>query len=119
MEHRLHLRFPAQFFSSFSSLSVVRGEGHVVDLSLRGCRIFSLTEVKVGTLLQVWIQAPTEDLPIEIPEAIVRWHRANMFGLEFVSLLPDSWARLQRVVTVLAAESSPGANTSVGCGLPE
>lgn len=101
MENRKYPRFPVQFRSSFSSANVVSGEGHLVDLSIRGCRVFSMTAVKAGTALQVRVQVSGDEPPIHIAQAVVRWCRANSFGLEFVTLSPDEWARLQHVVKEL------------------
>jgi hypothetical protein len=101
MENRKHPRFPVQFHSSFSSANIVSGEGNLVDLSIRGCQVFSRTEVKAGTALQVRIQVSGDEPPIHIAQAVVRWCRANRFGLEFVTLTPDEWARLQHVVKEL------------------
>lgn len=104
MEHRQHPRFPVQFRSSFSSANVVSGEGNLSDLSIRGCRVFSITEVKPGTTLELRIEISDDEPPIQIKQAIVRWYRGSEFGLEFVSLTPDEWARLQHVVKLLEME---------------
>ncbi|HSA60678.1 MAG TPA: PilZ domain-containing protein [Nitrospiraceae bacterium] len=104
MENRKHPRFPVQFHSSFSSANVVSGEGNLGDLSIRGCRVFSMTEVKPGTTLQLRIEIPDDEPPIQVTQAIVRWCRNGSFGLEFVSLTPDEWARLQHVVKELEME---------------
>jgi hypothetical protein len=88
MENRKHPRFPVQFHSSFRSANIVSGEGNLV-------------EVKAGTALQVRVQVSPDESPIHIAEAVVRWCRASSFGLEFVTLSPDEWARLQRVVKEL------------------
>lgn len=112
MEHRQHLRFPVQFSSSFSSINLVRGEGTVVDISISGCRIFSMTEVKVGTALQLLIHVSKEDPPIQVAQAIVRWYRENTFGLAFLSLLPEAWPRLQQVVKELEREPYQCGNPS-------
>jgi hypothetical protein len=112
MENRKHPRFPVRFHSSFRSANIVSGEGKLVDLSIRGCRVFSLTEVKAGTALQVRVQVSPDESPIHIAEAVVRWCRASSFGLEFVTLSPDEWARLQRVVKEL--EMQPYQRDSTG-----
>jgi hypothetical protein len=45
---------------------------------------------------------PSEDEPaLKIREAVVRWSRAQQFGVEFVTLEPEEWARLQHTVTHL------------------
>ena len=108
MDHRQHPRFPVLFSSSFSSANLVRGEGNVVDLSGRGCRIFSQTEVKVGTTLQLAIHVSKQDEPIQVTQAVVRWYRDRAFGLEFMSLAPDSWSRLQQKVKELERQRRQG-----------
>lgn len=98
MDQRRWIRFPVHFHSSFKSANVVDGEGNIVDLSFRGCRVYSLTEVRPGTTLEVRIYVSDTEPPITIEQAVVRWYRAKHFGLEFVTLPPDEWARLQHVV---------------------
>lgn len=101
MEQRQSPRFPVRFRSSFTSLNIVGGDGNIVDLSLRGCRVDSPIEVRPGTSLEVRIQTSDEEPPLKIQEAVVRWSRAKQFGLEFVTLVPEEWARLQHTVTQL------------------
>jgi hypothetical protein len=101
MEQRQNPRFPVRFRSSFTSLNIVGGDGHIIDLSLRGCRVESQTEVRPGTSLEVRIQTSEEEPPLKIQEAVVRWTRARQFGLEFVTMAPEEWARLQHTVTQL------------------
>ncbi len=104
MEHRQHPRFPVQFRSSFSSANIISGEGTLGDLSIRGCRVFSSADVKPGTTLQVRVELSSRQPPIQVKQAVVRWRRDGSFGLEFVSLIPDEWARLQQVVKELELE---------------
>ncbi len=101
MDKRQHLRFPARFHSSFSSITVVSGEGDVVDLSLRGCCVESETSVHPGSMLTIRVRMLPDEPPITISEAVVRWKRESRFGLEFLSLVPEEWARLQHAVTQL------------------
>ncbi|TKS60366.1 MAG: PilZ domain-containing protein [Nitrospira sp.] len=104
MENRKHPRFPVQFRSSFSSTNAVSGVGTLGDLSIRGCRIYSHIDVKPGTALQLRIEVTDDEPPLQINQAIVRWYRDSSFGLEFVSLTADEWARLQHVVKELEME---------------
>lgn len=101
MEHRKHTRFPIHFRSSFVSTNLVAGEGQLQDLSIRGCRITSGVQVKPGTALALRIEVFDQAPAIHVTEAVVRWSRDGHFGLEFVSLAPDQWSRLQRVVKEL------------------
>jgi PilZ domain len=104
MEHRRHVRFPVRFRSSFRSANTVSGEGAVHDFSIRGCCVSSRTEVKPGTILQLWVEATDDESPIQVAQAVVRWFRAGRFGCEFVNLSQDEWGRLQRVIQDLEKE---------------
>jgi hypothetical protein len=43
----------------------------------------------------------SDEPPITIGEAVVRWTRGGRFGIEFITLVPEEWARLQHTVTQL------------------
>ena len=104
MEQRKNLRFHAQFRSSFSSIAIVGGEGSLTDLSIRGCRIESLTDVKPGASLEIRIDAIEHGPSIRIQAAIVRWSRERQFGLEFEVIAPTEWAHLQDIVKQMELE---------------
>ena len=104
MEQRKNLRFHVKFRSSFSSIGMVGGEGILVDLSIRGCRIESATDVQPGAALEVRIAAIEPEPPIQIQQALVRWSRGRQFGLEFVTMAPEEWARLQHTVKQIEME---------------
>jgi hypothetical protein len=101
MEQRKSPRFSVRFRSSFTSLNIVGGEGSILDLSLRGCRVESPTEVRPGTSLELRVQVSEDEPQLVIQEAVVRWSRIQQFGLQFVTLAPEEWARLQHIVTEL------------------
>lgn len=104
MEQRKNRRFHVQFRSSFSSIAMVGGEGSVVDLSIRGCRIESPTDVQPGASLEVRIATIEHEPPIQIQQALVRWSRGRQFGLEFETMVPEEWARLQHTVKQIEME---------------
>lgn len=101
MEQRQHPRFPVQFRSSFSSINRVAGDGNLGDLSIRGCRVFSPTGVTVGTALALRIEIGDDEPAVHVQQALVRWVKSGAFGVEFLSLTPDEWARLQHLVKEL------------------
>jgi hypothetical protein len=105
MEQRQHPRYPVHFQSSFSSVNLVGGEGSLVDLSLRGCRIATLIDVHPGTTLELRIHLSDEEPALKVEQGVVRWHRDSQFGLEFASLKPEEWARLQHAVKELERNS--------------
>ena len=104
MEQRKNLRFHVQFRSSFSSIAMVGGEGSVVDLSIRGCRIESPIDVQPGASLELRIVAIEHEPPIQIQAAIVRWSRGQQFGLEFEVIASTEWAHLQDIVKQIEME---------------
>ena len=104
MEQRKNLRFPVKFCSSFSSIGMVGGEGSVLDLSFRGCRIESSIDVQPGASLDVRIKVAENESPIHIQAALVRWSRGREFGLEFEVIAPTEWAHLQEFVKQLELE---------------
>jgi c-di-GMP-binding flagellar brake protein YcgR len=119
MDSRKHLRVPVQFRSSFSSVNLVSGIGVLGDLSIRGCRVLSGTQVKPGTEVELRVEISNDEPPILIRQAAVRWSRDGNFGVEFINLDGNEWARLQRVVKELEREpfqreSGDGEVRSVG-----
>lgn len=104
MEQRQYPRFPVQFHSSFSSANIIGGEGQVVDLSFRGCRIASSASIQPGTTLELRIHVSDNEPPISIDQAVVRWCKTKHSGLEFMKLQPAEWARLQQVVKDIELE---------------
>jgi c-di-GMP-binding flagellar brake protein YcgR len=83
---------------------MVGGEGDIVDLSIGGCRIESAVDVQPGVSLEVRIVTTGQESPIQIQQAIVRWKRGREFGLEFVTMGPGEWTRLQRTVEQIEME---------------
>jgi hypothetical protein len=110
MEHRQHPRFPVYFRSAFVSANLASGEGHLVELSIRGCRIASLAEVKPGTALTLQIETSDKEPSLHVSEAVVRWCRNSAFGVEFTGLTPHEWARLQQLVKNLELQPYQRAN---------
>lgn len=104
MENRKDPRFPVQFRSSFSSINIVSGVGVLGDLSIRGCRVFSATPVHSGREIEMRIELSDKEPLLHVKKAVIRWCRYDFFGLEFVDLTPDGWARLQHVVKELEAQ---------------
>lgn len=104
MEQRKNFRFPVKFRSSFSSIGLVGGEGSIVDLSIRGCRIESSIDVQPGASLDIRMKVIENEPPIHIQAAIVRWSRGGEFGLEFEVIVPTEWAHLLDFVKKLELE---------------
>ena len=97
-ERRTSQRIPVAFPVNFAPVSVGAGEGTVVDLASRGCRINSPTRVPVTTYLELRLQVSLQEPPIQVDLANVRWARGSQLGVEFLNLRPEHEARLQRII---------------------
>ncbi|MGQ0694357.1 MAG: PilZ domain-containing protein [Nitrospiraceae bacterium] len=76
------------------------GEGVVLDISKGGCRVRCESDLSVGTEIDAQIYFPDYDWPLKVQRAIVRWINVDVFGIEFLDLLPAQRERLR----VLLAE---------------
>jgi len=72
-----------------------RGEGTVADLSAKGCKVVSQTQVRVGDRLSLTIHVPNHDGAFKVGVALVRWVTRGSFGLEWTALQPEDERRLQ------------------------
>ena len=79
----------------------MEGEGVLVDLSARGCRISTETSVTLGTDLVLRVHLPDRDWPAEIAVAKVHWAAETEFGVEFLQMSGAAAERVQRVVRSL------------------
>lgn len=87
----------------------------MIDVSVRGCRIESTIQVHTGTVLELRLYLSTDEPPLGVVQAVVRWSRGRHFGVEFVSLEPEEWARLQHFVKDLERQPAdlPADDSSV------
>ncbi|TKB70860.1 MAG: PilZ domain-containing protein [Nitrospira sp.] len=60
------------------------GEGTLFDLSPTGCRMQSNVALTPGSYLALHIEAPDTESPLAVEISIVRWHKDNQFGIEFL-----------------------------------
>ncbi|MEO7860364.1 MAG: PilZ domain-containing protein [Nitrospirales bacterium] len=58
------------------------GEGHLCDLSVKGCAIESPVRVSVGQALELRILL-AETQSLQVRRAVVRWVKDWQFGVEF------------------------------------
>ena len=74
-----------------------RGEGTLLDLSPRGCRIQGVAPGSCGTRLRVklWLADPSRSVEIEL--AAIRWVKPDEFGVLFLDVPPYVQRRLAQV----------------------
>jgi PilZ domain len=97
MESRKHTRHLVEYVGSFSG-ERINAPGIIVDLSSAGCRARSAAEFNHGEYLKVLIDIPRYENPLHIPLAVVRWSRAQEFGMEFIQMEQDDHRRLREVI---------------------
>ena len=108
IELRRHPRFrmspPVVLSFARSELSVSfdgdhQGEGTVVNLSAKGCKVLSHVQVLVGDRLSLSLPIPRRTAPLDINPAYVRWIEDGCFGLEWTALTPDVERTLLWLIT--------------------
>ena len=106
MELRQFSRYRVEYRSSFSSRELVEGEGVLVDLSARGCRISTETSVAMGTVLVLRVHLADREWPAEIAVAQVHWAAETEFGVEFLHMSGEAAERVHRVVRSLEEDQA-------------
>ena len=76
-----------------------RGEGTVVNLSAKGCKVLSHAQVRAGDRLSLSLHIPRRTSPLEINPAYVRWVEDGSFGLEWTALPTNVERMLLRLIT--------------------
>jgi tetratricopeptide (TPR) repeat protein len=103
-DKRQHARVAVRLRGHFSSKGqMVAGDGELRDLSLGGCRVTSSVAVPVGVMLECCIYPQDAGNPFTIEGAMVRWSRAQEFGLAFTTVRPG----VQRQIAQLCRTRTP------------
>ncbi|MBX3329617.1 MAG: PilZ domain-containing protein [Nitrospira sp.] len=76
---RIYVRYPASVQTDNGA-----AEGILFDLSATGCRMQSNVALTQGSYLALHIEAPETESPLAVEVSIVRWHKDNQFGIEFL-----------------------------------
>jgi hypothetical protein len=59
-------------------------EGTLFDLSATGCRMQSNIALTPGSYLALHFETPETESLLAVEVSIVRWHKDNQFGIEFL-----------------------------------
>lgn len=87
------------------------GQGILFDLSATGCRMQSNVALAPGSYLALHIEAPETESPLAVEVSIVRWHKDNQFGIEF---LRYALGNRERVIDLVEGREGPAmANQAV------
>jgi c-di-GMP-binding flagellar brake protein YcgR len=60
------------------------GEGTLFDLSATGCRMQSNAGLTPGSYLALHFEVPQTESQLAVEVSVVRWHKDNQFGIEFL-----------------------------------
>ncbi|NGZ97289.1 MAG: hypothetical protein CV089_14425 [Nitrospira sp. WS110] len=60
------------------------GDGTLFDLSATGCRMQSNAALTPGSYLALHFEVPQAESPLAVEVSVVRWHKDNQFGIEFL-----------------------------------
>lgn len=113
MDRRKHFRIPVKLYLSFSG-GRIRGEGHVVDLSLGGCMIQSDAHVKVDDIFYLEIVLPEQTTPVQVA-AIVRSVGARGIAFQFLRKSQDN----KRLVAFIQGQTGQPSHTTPPTGPTE
>ncbi|MBX3304384.1 MAG: PilZ domain-containing protein [Nitrospira sp.] len=102
-ERRVQPRFTTQFRSTFSG-NKQEGQGRTLDISAGGCKIESDMKVEPGSKFECRLHVPGLDWPLRIDEATVRWVDGKSFGIAFLRIAPEEFAKLKSVLSDLEGE---------------
>ena len=73
-------------------------EGILFDLSATGCRMQSEATLTPGSYLALHIEIPDAESPLAVEVSIVRWHKDNQFGIEFLRYTEGDRERITGLV---------------------
>lgn len=93
--HRLYLRYAVRYPIILGSSFCV-GEGHLLDLSFRGCSIHCNRWLPVGEPVRLGVLLPDRAKALPIENGIIKWAQDSRFGVEFLDLSLDTRQRLNR-----------------------
>ena len=80
------------------------GQGILFDLSATGCRMQSNVVLTPGSYLALHIETPDTESPLAVEVSIVRWHKDNQFGIEF---LRYALGNRERVIDLVEGREAP------------
>ena len=103
-DRRLHRRFPAFSVSRLYHTAKEPEIGFVVDISWSGCRVACSSQLQPEMVLGMSVVLPTHGVPLLVPQAVVRWTRDPMYGLEFVYLQSEAKQQLRQFLHMAELE---------------
>jgi hypothetical protein len=104
MDLREHLRFLIHCAITLKVNNHTE-EGNLMNLSVSGCGIESVSRLQVGDNLTVLVHLPDGKPPMEIDVATVRWAQGDRLGLQFLRLRQEERERLSQFIDALETDT--------------
>ncbi|HWV45679.1 MAG TPA: PilZ domain-containing protein [Nitrospira sp.] len=102
---RKYVRYPANVQTDNGA-----AEGMLFDLSATGCRMQSNAVLTPGSYLALHIDASETASPLAVEVSIVRWHKDNQFGIEFLRYAQGD---RERVTDLVEGREAPAISNHV------
>lgn len=104
LDCRVAMQRKVHYQISLSTTSAATGEGKLLDLSIDGCRIERACHLSVNNYLSLRLTLASDDPPILVDLAAVRWVGEKECGIQFLSIQPVQLLRLHKFLS--SAEKS-------------
>ena len=107
LDQRKHARYLVEYTGAFLGEGIT-ASGIILNLSVAGCRARSERTFGSGELLQVLIDVPRYQTPLQVECAMVRWSNGHEFGMEFLGSPLDHQQRLRELIRAVETASRNG-----------
>ena len=77
---------------------LLNGKGTAINVSMGGCSFSTLSQVVIGTIIQLGLKLSEDVSPVEVDAAVVRYVRGQSVGVEFLQWRQSERERLQLFV---------------------
>lgn len=78
----------------------------VYDLSIRGARVSTEAEIRLGDEITLSLRLPRQSKPADIAVATVQWTKDQFFGLALTELSLAAQNRLERYVAIISTTAA-------------
>ena len=87
------------------------GEGHLIDLTVPGCRLETTLMLEVGQCVQLRVQLERQR-PMRIDLGVVRWVKGAIAAIEFIRMTQEDQIRLRRYLGYFEKRQHPSSTWS-------
>ncbi len=88
------------------SCDVRVGDGHLIDLTVPGCRLQTTLPLEAGQSVQLCVELEGRK-PMRVDLGVVRWVKDKVAGIEFIRMSEEDQLRLRRCVGYIETRQQP------------